>query len=185
VTLPAKGSPNAVQEVDKLLAKFEWGEAHDADCAGCAPGDVSIRSIGLTKDLKGSKGPGHRRIVALIQNYSKQDVNHSLYNWTFKENTRYLVFVDARKGDQKTTWGFISLGNDYDPDIKPIGLLENCPNHRPPSEIDDANFQNCGDPYPSRTSSWWIKSAFAATSAAAIISKPAWVSCDPDCCTGT
>lgn len=185
VTLPAKGSLKAVQEVDKLLAKFEWGEAHDAACAGCAPGDVTIRAIGLTKDLKGSKGPAHRRIVALIQNYSDQDVVHSLYKRTFKANTRYLMFVEGRKSDNKATWGFISLGDDYDPDIQPIGLFENCQVHKPASTIDDANFQECTDPYPPRTSSGWIKSAFAATMAGGTIAKPGWVSCDPDCCTGT
>lgn len=192
VTLPAKGSPKAIQEVDKLLAKFEWGEAHDAPCQGCGTGDVSIRPIGLTKDLKGSQGPDKRRIVALIQNYSDQDVdhlqydvNHKPYKWTFKANTRYLLFIDSRKSDKKTTWGYIPLDSDYDPEIKPIGFLENCPDHKPKSTIDDANFQECTDPYPPRTSSVWVKSAFAATRAAATISKPGWVSCDPDCCTGT
>ena len=184
--LPAKGSANALREVDKLLAKYEWGEAHDAPCAGCAPGDVSIRVIGLTKDLKGSKGPDHRRIVALIQNFSDQDVVHSLYKRTFKANTRYLMFVDVRKPDNKATWGFISLDSEYDPEIAPIGLFENCKVHRPASQIDDANFQECGDPYPPQASSSWIKSAFAAAAAAGgTISKPGWVSCDPDCCTGT
>jgi hypothetical protein len=186
VPLPPKG-PKAVQEVDKLLAKFEWGEGHDARCQGCAPGDVGIRPIGLTRDIKGSKGPDKRRIVALIENYSDQDVGHTLYSRTFKKNTRYLMFVEGRKSDGKAMWGFISLDSDYDPNTPPIGLLVNCPSHqdKPHSTIDDANFQDCDDPYPPRSASGWVKSAFAATTAAASISKPGWVSCDPDCCTGT
>ena len=191
VTLPAKGSPKAIQEVDKLLAKFEWGEAHDAPCPGCAPGDVSIRPIGLTQDIKGSKGPDKRRIVAMIENYSDQDVIHTLYNWTFKANTRYLMFVEGRKSDGKAMWGFIRLDKDYDPDIDPIGRLKNCQDHKADSlhkeaaKIDDAYFMECTDPYPPRVSSGWIKSAFAATRLPGSMSKPGWVSCDPDCCTGT
>jgi len=191
VTLPPKSSLKAVQEVDKLLAKFEWGEAHDVTCNGCADGDLLIRPIGLTKDIKGSKGPDRRRIVALIQNYSDQNIDHTLYHWTFKANTKYLMFVEGRKSDGKAMWGFIRLDSDYDPDIEPIGRLKNCQDHdadsqhKQAADKDDAYFMDCSDPYPPRVSSAWIKSAFAATRAGASMSKPGWVSCDPDCCTGT
>lgn len=179
IVLPPKGA-DTFQQIDRALAKFDWGPAHDAVCPGCPPpGDVTIRYTGMTKDIKPANGPANMRIVALIQNWSNQDVMHTPSGTTFKANTRYLMWVHSK--NSKAVWGFIELGDAYDPNPKPIGLLELC-GHKPPSVYDDANFQDCSDPY---VSNGGIKTAYAAPTMAGSISKPGWVSCDPDCCTGT
>jgi hypothetical protein len=179
IPLPPKGA-DTFKKIDKALAKFAWGPAHDAPCQGCGESDdVTIRYTGMTKDIKPGNGPAKLRIVALIQNWSNQDVTHTPSGTTFKANTRYLMWVHSK--NSQAVWGFIELGDGYDPNPKPIGLLALC-GHKPPSVYDDANFQDCNDPYVSRGG---IKTAYAATLMAAAISKPTWVSCDPDCCTGT
>lgn len=184
ITFPARPSLQAFQEIEKALAKFDWGPAHDAPCQGCkSPGDVTIRYTGLTKDITEGNGPANRRVVALIQNYSTQNVEHTPSGTIFKANTKYLMWVHSRN-DRKTTWGFIELGPGYDPDPKPIGLLKYC-DHATPSPTDDADFKNCGDPYNASTPSRLIKSAYASTNASPSISKSGWIACDPDCCTGT
>jgi len=179
IVLPPKGA-DTFQQIDKALARFEWGAAHDAVCPGCPPpGDVTIRYTGKTKDIKPGNGPVKLRIVALIQNWSNQDVMHTPSGTTFKANTRYLMWVHSK--NSKAVWGFIELGDGYDPNPKPIGLLELC-GHKPPSIYDDANFQDCDDRYVLKGG---IKAAYAASTMVGSISKPGWVSCDPDCCTGT
>lgn len=184
ITLPGQGSALAFQQIERDLAKFDWGPAHNAECQGClSAGDVTIRYTGMTKDIKADDGPAKLRIVALIQNYSNQVVTHTLSRTTFKANTKYLMWVHSRS-DKKATWGFIELGPGYDPDPKPIGLLKYC-DHATPSPTDDADFKNCGDPYNASTPSRLIKSAYASTNASPSISKSGWIACDPDCCTGT
>jgi hypothetical protein len=179
IPLPPKG-PDAIQKIEKALAKFEWGSSHDAVCQGCrSPDDVTIRWIGMTKDIKPGNGPGNLRIVALIQNWSNQAVLHTPSGTTFKPNMRYLMWVHSK--NSKAVWGFIELGDGYDPNPTAIGLLQLC-GHKPPSVYDDANFQDCNDPYVAKGG---IKAAYAASTMAASIAKPTWVSCDPDCCTGT
>jgi len=143
----------------------------------------------MTKDIKPGNGPANLRIVALIQNHSNQDVMHTPSRTTFKANTKYLMWVHSR--NSRAIWGFIELGERYSSKPEPIGLLESCGNG--PSPKDDADFKNCGDPHTASISSAWIKPAHAASRGAssqtarmaASISKPGWIGCDPDCCTGT
>jgi hypothetical protein len=181
INLPPNGSLQAFQQIERELAKYDWGPAHDAACQGCSgAGDVTIRYVGKTKDIKPSQGPAQLRIVALIQNYSNQDVVHTPSGTTFKAMTKYLMWVHSK--NSKAVWGFIELGPGYDPNPKPIGQLYLC-GHKPPSQYDDANFQECEDRYPVN-STGLVKTAYASTTMAAEIPKKAWVSCDPDCCTG-
>jgi hypothetical protein len=186
ISLPPQASAQAFQQIERDLARFDWGPAHDAECTGCQPPGVTIRSTGLTKDLTGNNGPANLRIVALIQNHSNQPVEHTYSHTTFKANTKYLMWVHSQK-DKKAVWGFIELGPDYNPKPKALGLFENCVHTRrvPPSPTDDANFYDCDYAH---TSSTWIKSAYASPpqpTATASISMAGWVACDPDCCTGT
>lgn len=189
ITLP-KGAltPQVLETIERDLAKYDWGPAHDA-CDKCpAASDVTIRYVGKTKDIKGDDGPANRRIVALIQNYSTQDVLHEPTNWTFRPRTKYLMWVHSK--NRKATWGFIELGDKYDANPQEIGRLEHCRNGDSPT--DDANFKGCKDAHDSNASSGLVRRAYAASEgasstapASASISRPGWVGCDPDCCTGT
>jgi hypothetical protein len=190
VTLPPKGTLISFDEVERALAKYQWGPAHDAYCQGCGTaGGVTIRSTGRTKDIKPDNGPANRRIVALIQNYSDRDVSHRPSGTTFKAKTKYLMWVGNR--NSKAVWGFIELGPGYNPNPDPIGLLVACKgDHSGGNTWDDANFKKCDTAH---ALSGGIQSAYASTrrqapdsaSMAAFIAEPGWVSCDPDCCTGT
>jgi len=182
IKLPAQGSPQAFKDIEKALDKFDQGGAHDARCTGCLiPDAVTIKYVGKTKDLKPGNGPPKLRIVAIINNTSNGNVEHTPSGTTFMANTKYLMWVDSRNG--KTVWGFIELGPKYTPNPDPIGLLEDCGDK--PSATDDADFKECGQHGSTTSSSGWVKSAYAATEATAAISLRAWVACDPDCCTGT
>jgi hypothetical protein len=180
INLPPQGSAQAFEQIIRDLGQFDWGPAHYAQCVGCQTArDVSIRYTGRTKDVKANDGPLKMRIVALVENFSNQDVAHVPSTTTFKANTKYLMWVHSR-GDRKATWGFIELGPDYTPNPKPIGLLTDC-GHWTPSPTDDANFKDCSD-YAYFSG---VQAAFGASGAVAYISKPGWIGCDPDCCTGT
>ena len=178
INLPPKGTPQAFEQILRDLGQFDWGPSHYPDCAGCAR-DVSIRYTGKTKDVKAKDGPLKMRIVALIDNFSNEDVAHVPSSTTFKANTKYLMWVH-RQSDGQATWGFIELGDAYTPTPKPIGLLKDC-GHATPSPTDDADFYDCSH-YASFTG---VQTAFGAPTAAAVITKPGWIGCDPDCCTGT
>jgi hypothetical protein len=182
ITLPP-ASATAFEDIEVALSRFEWGPGHDATCQGCPTPGVIIRSIGSTKDIQASNGPAKFRVVALIQNFSNQAVTHTPSGTIFKAKTRYLMWVHSR-GDKKAIWGFVELGPDYDPKPKAIGLLIDC-GHPTPSPTDDADFYACEDVHRSAGASGWTKVAYASTLASASISKPGWVACDPDCCTGT
>lgn len=186
--------PPTLEKIEKALAKYEWGPAHDACDKDCGdPSDVTIRSIGKTKDIKGDSGPARRRIVALIQNYSAVEVLHEPSKWTFRPKTKYLMWVHS-KGN-KATWGFIELGDRYSASPVEIGRLMNCepPHEGPRSDRDDANFQDCKAPPPdSNASTGLITRAYAAPArtkspaqSLPSITGPGWIGCDPDCCTGT
>lgn len=190
ITLPPKGSMQVFEHIERDLAKFDWGPAHDA-CDKCPVlSDVTIRYTGATKDISGAKGPANRRIVAFIENHSDQNVLHQPSKTTFKANTKYLMWVHSK--NSKATWGFIELGPDYDANPKEIGLLKNCEEDWT-SPTDDANFKACGEAHDSTASSGLIERAYAAPQGqpseavrlTAYISKPGWIGCDPDCCTGT
>jgi hypothetical protein len=192
INLPSPGS-GAFQNIERDLSKFVWGPAHDADCGACAPGDVTVRATGLTKDINVKSGPQRLRIVAVVQNWSGHNVKNDATGYTFKAKTKYLMWVQVLQGETKTSWGFIELGSAYSPKPKPIGELVSCNHsHQRASVEDDANFQECTDPYPIASSSSWIKQAYAAPrtkgnhapETAASIPKKPWISCDPDCCTG-
>jgi hypothetical protein len=178
INLPPKGTPQAFEQILRDLGQFDWGPSHYPQCAGCAR-DVSIRSTGMTKDVKAKDGPPKMRIVALIDNFSNQDVAHVPSSTTFKAKTKYLMWVH-RQSDGQATWGFIELGDAYTPTPQPIGLLKDC-GHTKPSPTDDADFKDCSD-YAFFTG---VQTAFGAPTAAASITKPGWIACDPDCCTGT
>lgn len=187
IALPKESfTPQLLERIEKDLARFDWGPAHDG-CDGCqAASDVTIRYTGKTKDIRGNNGPKQPRIVALIQNYSTQDVLHKPTNTTFSAKTKYLMWVHNNNKGQ-AVWGFIELGPNYKPRPDNIWELRNCQD--PPSPTDDANFRNCGERHASNSSGGLIKPAYAATqgtpSLAPFISKPSWIGCDPDCCTGT
>lgn len=187
IDLPAQNSLATYAQIERDLSRFDWGPAHDAVCkGGCQAGDVTIRSIGATKDIKQDSGPAKLRIVALIQNYSNHPVTHTPSHTIFKPKTKYLMWVHSR--NTKAVWGFIELGQDYNSTPTYIGTLEDCRHHKPPkpvSTIDDANFQDCDAPYLLTHRGGWTQSAYAATQGLATIDLPGWVTCDPDCCTGT
>jgi len=180
INLPPKGTAQAFEQIISDLAQFDWGPSHYAQCVGCQTArDVSIRYTGMTKDVKANDGPLKMRIVALIENSSNQDVAHVPSSTTFKAKTKYLMWVH-RQSDGQATWGFIELGDAYTPTPQPIGLLKDC-GHTKPSPTDDADFKDCSD-YAFFTG---VQTAFGAPTAAASITKPGWIACDPDCCTGT
>jgi hypothetical protein len=187
ITLPKESfTPQLLERIERDLARFDWGPAHDR-CDGCpAANDVTIRYTGKTKDIRGNNGPQQQRIVALIQNHSAQDVLHRPTNTTFSARTKYLMWVHRNKNSE-AVWGFIELGPNYKPRPDNIWLLQHCRDADSPT--DDADFKNCGEKHAIHPSSGLIKRAYAAPqgsrSLTAFISKPSWIGCDPDCCTGT
>lgn len=183
ITLPAVGSPQAFAQILTDLSEYAWGPARYADCNGCPARAVSIRSTGLTHDIKVGSGPTKLRIVALVKNLSNQDVVHTPSGTTFLAGTDYLMWV-SKRNDNKATWGFIELGPGYTSMPQPIGILHDCGHNSPPSGYyaDDADFKDCKDLHYSGG----VQAAYAAPPTAVLtISKPGWVLCDPDCCTGT
>ena len=167
------------------LTAFTWGPAHYAECNGCAqPHEVRIRAVGKTKDIKANDGPKHRRIVAMIENISNEDVYHTPSGVTFQAHSKYLMWVSRDTATGHATWGMFKLAVGHIPGQ--IGLLTSCGHEIGSYAIDDANFYNCGDAHVSFS---LITKAYAAPThtrgATAAIVKRTWVSCDPDCCTGT
>ena len=191
ITLPPNGSMQAFEQIERDLAKFDWGPAHDA-CDKCpAASNVTIRYTGSTKDISPGNGPAKLRIVALIRNYSTDDVLHTPSKTTFRANTKYLMWVHSK--NSKATWGFIELGPGYESNPKELGLLVSCGHKDRTSLTDDADFKTCDDPYNASSSRRFIATAYAAPQGSSSqtvrvtssISKPGWIGCDPDCCTGT
>ena len=196
INLPKTGSPAAFAQIEKDLAGYGFGQEHkltSAQCPACrAPDAITIKSTGLTKDIKGINGPANLRIVALINNGSGEDVDltpaSGTKQYTFKANTKYLMW--AHSEGKKAIWGLIELGPAYDWHPKKIGSLDNCAHSTPypPTPTDDADFKDCNW---KSSASGWIKSAYAsplrppALLGPASITSPTWISCDPDCCTGT
>jgi hypothetical protein len=185
INLPAPNTLATYEQIERSLAEFDWGPAHNAACqGGCQPGDVTIRSIGLTKDIKQDSGPAKLRIVALIQNYSNQPVTHTPSGTIFKAKTKYLMWVHSQ--NVRAVWGFIELGPSYESNPKYIGTLEDCRHYnKPKSTWDDANFQDCTAKYTTTVRKGWVQPAYAAVQGIASINLPGWITCDPDCCTGT
>ncbi|HKR09277.1 MAG TPA: hypothetical protein VJS39_08820 [Gemmatimonadaceae bacterium] len=182
ITLPQVGSPQAFAQIITDLSEYGWGPARYAECNGCARA-VNIRSTGLTHDIKAGNGPTKFRIVALVTNLSHQDILHSPSGTTFLAGTQYLLWV-SKRNDNKATWGFIELGPGYTSTPQPIGTLHDCGHQSPPKDYyaDDADFKDCKD----LEYSGGVKAAYAAPPTAVLsISKPGWILCDPDCCTGT
>jgi hypothetical protein len=181
ITLPPRGTPGAFDKIIHDLGAYTWGPAHYAVCTGCQSAqDVSIRFTGKTKDVKPSDGPATLRIVALIRNWSTQEVLHQPSGVTFKPNTTYLMWAHRTKA-KRAVWGFIELGSDYTDNPQPLGYLDSCGHPWKPSLHDDADFADCSK-YAFLPS---VPVANAAGGLMATISAPGWIACDPDCCTGT
>lgn len=183
VSLPTTWTAQDSASLTQQLNTFESGPWHDAPCDGCqAPGEVRIRSKGRTVDIKADSGPSVVRAVAEIQNQSGENVGHGPSGYVFKAHHTYLMWV-SRQADHKATWGFFELGPALSSGT--IGTLNRCHDPVIPPKINDANFYNCGDRHTSSFS--FVKSAYASPRppAAGSIPKLSWISCDPDCCTGT
>jgi hypothetical protein len=182
ITLPTTWSSQDSASLEAQLAAFTSGPWHDAPCDGCqAAGEVRIRSRGRTIDIKADSGPV-LRAVAEIQNQSGENVQHGPSGYVFKAHHKYLMWV-SRRTDHKATWGFF----EYGPQLKSTAdsVLKDCGDPPMSPKIDDANFYDCGDGHTSSYS--LVKSAYAAPRRllVASIPKTGWISCDPDCCTGT
>ena len=196
INLPKTGSPAAFAQIEKDLAAYGFGQEHkltSVQCPACqTPDAITIKSTGLTKDIRGSNGPAKLRIVALINNGSAEDVDlmpqSGTKQYTFKANTKYLMWANSES--KNAIWGLIELGPAYDRHTKKIGSLNNCIHTTPypPTLTDDADFKDCNW---KASASGWIKSAYASPVRPAALLGPAsiavsaWISCDPDCCTGT
>ncbi|HZE07576.1 MAG TPA: hypothetical protein VE110_02365, partial [Gemmatimonadaceae bacterium] len=165
------------------------GEWRDAPCDGCKQDhEVQIHVIGKTTDVKPGNGPSNRRIVAVIRNKSDEPVRHDSSQFIFQPNSYYLVTVSRGVGaDANAKWGLVpfKIGADL---RKVIGNLEGCGHRRwrfrrRPS---DAAFLNCGDVHTASSRIHFVKTAYAAPQPLmASITKRGWISCDPDCCTGS
>jgi len=173
ISLPATGGPAEFKQIIDDLSAYAWGPGHVTN-------GVRIRSTGATKDIKAASGPAKLRIVALIENTSNQDVDHTPSGTTFKANTTYLMWVNKGSKGQ-SQWGFIGLDNTYTNNPQPIGDLYWC-KHTKPSPDDDADFKDCGDDY--NAFALVNKAQAAERPTAFAIAKAGWIACDPDCCTG-
>lgn len=181
-TLTANDSAR-VDSMINSVAREGW---HDAPCDSCsAPGEVQIRAISKTTDIKAHNGPANLRVVAVIRNTSNEDVKHGPSHFVFKAHGVYLLFVSRRPDpDSVAVWGFtrFKIGSV----LSPIDSLEECEHQTNPSRKDDANFYNCGDAHAQARGVSLVKSAQAASRpvTTATIPRRGWISCDPDCCTG-
>lgn len=163
------------------------GQWHDAPCTGCqAAGEVQIRSVGPTKDIKANDGPP-RRLVAQIRNTSGENVTHGPSHFVFEAGKTYLVFVSrAAAPSTNAQWGMTVFGLGYDPNAV-IGPLVACADSVTSPKIDDAAFYDCGDAHALAERRSLVKTAFAGERLPAVVAtipKRVWISCDPDCCTG-
>lgn len=159
---------------------------HDAPCDQCAhQGEVRIRAIAKTTDIKAHSGPPRRRAVAAIWNNSDEDVTHGPSGFVFKAHRIYVLYVSrAAAPDTNSEWGLtpFAIGHVH----APIGALEACPDGGGYTKTDDANFYNCGDAHATSSGITLVKTAYAAPRRTLLptIPKRGWISCDPDCCTG-
>jgi len=185
ISLPDALTPQDSTALETQIAQFA-GPWHDAPCTGCqAQGEVQIRAVGQTKDIKANDGPP-RRLVGQIKNTSSEDVIHGPSGFVFKAHHMYLLFVS--RADSPATnaqWGMTVFGIGYDPNYV-IGPLQACGDPVTVPKIDDAAFYDCGDRHASVKPRSLVKTAYAGERlpVAATIPKRAWISCDPDCCTG-
>jgi hypothetical protein len=181
-TLSAQDSVRIATQLTR--ARGGW---HDAPCVGCQqPGEVQIHVVGKTTDIKAKDGPMTPRAVAVIRNRSDEDVVLGPTNFRFQAKHWYLMIVSRGSGaDTNAKWSLIpfKIGADFRP---VIGDLVDCGDPPTNPKIDDAGFYNCGDRHYGSASIHLIKTAYAARRALlATITKTGWISCDPDCCTGS
>jgi len=185
ISLPDTLTAQDSTALETQIAQFA-GPWHDAPCTGCqANGEVKIRAVGKTTDIKANDGPP-RRLVGQIQNTSGEDVTHGPSGFVFKAHKTYLLFVSrAASPATNAQWGMTVFGLGYNPNAV-IGALEDCGDPPTSPKIDDVNFYNCGERHAYAKPGSLVKTAYAGERlpVAATIPKRAWVSCDPDCCTG-
>ena len=115
ISLPDTLTAQDSTALETQIAQFA-GPWHDAPCTGCqANGEVKIRAVGKTTDIKANDGPP-RRLVGQIQNTSGEDVTHGPSGFVFKAHKTYLLFVSrAASPATNAQWGMTVFGLGYNP----------------------------------------------------------------------
>lgn len=200
IVLPPPNSFGNAARVRVNLAQFSRGEEHRherrATCPDCMV-KVTIKSVGLTRDIIPLNGPRQFRIVGWIKN-TDRDHTEEMYN--LKPDTEYLMWIDTaatinRAGDSRTIWGTVELPLVTGAlKLDTIGYVRRCPNkHAVPSTVSDADFKTCEMSHaPARTVTQAARftdesfgGAHSPSPTNLYVVGGGWFDCGGYCCSGT